>query len=197
MSVRKAILAAASLALAVACGGGSNTNFAAGTASVTGTVGGQPVSARDAISAVVTIDSATSEALVLITNAQNQCNRLNARQATMNGQALAFTLGVQSGTTVAPPTVGTYQIFTLSAGASKIGNVAAALFGTTNPSCGTPSAPVEGNSGTVVLTNVSASGYTGTLDIIFIGGDHLTGSFTTATCAPLTNPSPNTSCVPP
>jgi hypothetical protein len=163
---------------------------------VNGTAGGQSVTPRDAISAVASIGPSQTEAIVLITNATNQCNRLNAHQAVRNGQALAFTLGIQSGTTISPPTANTtYPIYTLAGTASASGPVAVALFGTSNASCA-PSSPLEGNSGNVTLTSASANGYVGTFDVIFIGGDHLVGGFNTVTCGPLANPTPATSCGP-
>lgn len=193
MSVRKRILAVASLALAVACGGGST--FIAGSATVSGTFGGQPMIAQDAISSLVTFGSSQTEGLILITNATNQCNRINARQALRNGQALALTLGIHSGTSISPPTVGTYTVYTVNAGQSVQGLVAAASFATSDASC-SASPSVEATSGNVVLTAVSASGYTGTFDVTFNATDHLTGSFTTAQCAPLANAAPPTSCGP-
>src|SRR2546421_472097 len=73
--------------------------------------------------------------------------------------------------------------------------VGGALCGATDAACA-PSTTAEGNSGNVILTSATTSGYMGTFDVILIGGDHITGSFTTATCAPLSNPGPNTSCIP-
>jgi hypothetical protein len=192
MSARKAILPAAFLALAIACGGSA---FTTGSATVSGTFGGQPMIAQDAISSLVTFGSGQTEALILITNATNQCNRINARQALRNGQALALTVGIQSGTTISPPTVGTYPVFTVNAGKSVSGPIAAASFATSDASC-SASPSVEGTSGNVVLTAISPSGYTGTFDVTFTAPDHLTGSFTTAQCAPLANAMPPTSCGP-
>ena len=44
---------------------------------------------------------------------------------------------------------------------------------------------VEANSGTVRLTRVDANGYSGTFDIVFADGSHITGSFTANECTAL------------
>jgi hypothetical protein len=198
MDIRKDVLACASLALCAACGGGSTT-FATGSATLTGTIGGQPMTGRDAVSAIVGAGTAQSAALIVLTNAANQCSLFTNHQAVRNGQLIAIGVGTQSGTqsgtTSIPPVVGSYPVYTSTGSATASGPVAVAVFSTTDASChSTTPFPPEGTTGHVDITSVAASGYVGTVDITFSNGEHVTGNFNAANCAALNNLTPSTSC---
>jgi hypothetical protein len=191
---RKTILATASFWLLAACGGGGPTYSLTGSATITGTVFGLPIAAADAISNVIPAGSSGSAGAILISTATNQCNLVNAHQQLKNGRAIAIVMGTQTGNTVAPPTLGTYNVVTTAASATAQGKVASALFAATNASCGATNS-AEAATGTSTLTRVDATGYTGTLDATFNGTDHVTGSFNTGTCSTLGTSGP-ASCPP-
>jgi hypothetical protein len=195
MNNNKKILAAASLALCAACGGGDGSNFATGTATLTGAIGGHPMTGRDAVSVIVGAGTAQSAALMVLTNAANQCSLFTNHQAVRNAQVIVMGLGTQSGTTSTAPVVGSYPIYTLAGSVTASGPVAIAQFATTDASCHTTTpVPVEATTGHVDLTSVAPAGYVGTLDVTFSNAEHITGSFNTANCAALGNLSPSTTC---
>jgi hypothetical protein len=196
MGINKKFLAAASLGVCAACGGGGSTTYATGSATLAGTIGGQTMTARDAVSVVLGAGTSQAGALIVLTNTANQCSRFANHQAVRNGQLIAIGVDTQSGTTSTAPVVGSYPIYTTAAGASASGPVAVAVLSTTDASCHstTPAPPPEGTTGHVDLTSVAASGYAGTVDITFSNGEHVTGNFNTADCAPLASLGPSTSC---
>src|SRR6267143_1623511 len=185
MRVRKTILAAASLALSMACGG---STFATGSATVNGTVGGQSMAAHDAVSALVNEGNSQAGAIA-ISNAPSQCSRLSARQG------LGFELFSRVGSTVTPPTVGTYPVYSSVAAPTATGPIAVVLFVASNASCQFLFSE-EGSSGTVTLSSVGADGYVGTFDVVVGFTDHITGNFTAATCGALASVTSPTSCGP-
>lgn len=183
--MRKAILAAASLALCAACGGSSPKTYSlTGSATVTtGTIGGQPFAPADAVSNVVVIGSSSAGAM-LITSAPSECALINARQQLKNGKALAIEVGTQTGTTLTPPVVGTYAIYSTAAVTNQQGKVGVAQFVVTSATC--TGTPVDAQTGTVVLTRVDDTGYTGTFDLTFATPtDRITGTFNSGTCSAL------------
>jgi hypothetical protein len=101
-----------------------------------------------------------------------------------NGSALAVVFGIQSGNSVAPPTAGIYTVHTLATISGFQGMVAAAQFAVDDASCNATTGPIEATSGTLTVTRVDATGYTGTFDLTF-GTDHVTGTFNTGTCSAL------------
>ena len=92
------ILCIIGLALCVACGGGSSTDQTtsggsdAGTghspASVNGTIGGQSMAAKDAISGVFSIQSG-SVGMVLITTIANTCSQFSGGHGAKSAQAIS------------------------------------------------------------------------------------------------------------
>jgi hypothetical protein len=191
MRVRKTILAAASLALSMACGG---STFATGSATVNGTVGGQSMAAHDAVSALVNEGNSQAGAIA-ISNAPSQCSRLSARQGLANAQVLGFELFSRVGSTVTPPTVGTYPVYSSVAAPTATGPIAVVLFVASNASCQFLFSE-EGSSGTVTLSSVGADGYVGTFDVVVGFTDHITGNFTAVTCGALASVTSPTSCGP-
>jgi hypothetical protein len=183
-------IAGIALAVCAACGGGGTT-FATGSASVSGTINGQSMTPRDAVSAVFQTGS-NSAAEIVITNFDATCAKFNAKQEPKNSQALVIAFGNRSSPSgiVAPTATGTYAVYAQADSFSHVGLQAIAQYVSTDASCnagpGQPFPAVTG--GTVMLTRIDGSGYSGTFDMTFAttaGSDHVTGSFNSAQCAPL------------
>jgi len=181
--MRKAILAVALLALGFACGGGSGPTYnLTGTATATGTVGGQTMTnPGDAISNLFSQGSSSAGAILISTSA-NLCSLSNAHQKLKSARSLAIVMGIQSGNSVAAPTVGTYTFYTQAASNTAQGNVATALFAVSDAGCNATST-FQSVSGTLTVTRVDATGYTGTYNINFGATDSLSGNFSTGTCS--------------
>jgi len=77
---------------------------------------------------------------------------------------------------------GTYPV--VVTGAALPHQQASADFITVDANCTNPGGPT-GSGGTVVLTKVDGGAYSGTFDIVFDSGDHVSGSFASAGCDPL------------
>lgn len=152
------------------------------------------MAARDAVSGLVN-EGSSQVGAIAITNAPNQCSRLSARQGLANGQVLGFELFSRVGSTVTPPTVGTYPVYSSVAAPTATGPIAVVQFVASDPSCHLLYSE-EGSSGTVTLSSVGADGYVGTFDVVVGFVDHITGNFTTATCGALASATSATSCGP-
>ncbi len=175
------IMLAVVLALCAACGGGSDGGRS--PASVNGAIGGQSMTARDAISNVLQVGGGNSAAGILITNVANTCAMLSANRQPRNVQAIIILMGNQSaGGVTAPTSTGPYTVYPLSGPPPATGNVAFVAYGASDASC-KGVASYDGASGNVTLTRVDSSGYAGTFDVTFSGaGGRITGSFTSSTC---------------
>jgi hypothetical protein len=193
MSVRKRILAGTSLALAVACGGSNGPTYnLTGTATSTGTVGSQSMtSPADAISTLVPQGNSTA-GTILISTSGNLCAQSNAHTRLKNARSLAIVMGVQSGNNVAAPTLGTYTFFSQAGIATAQGNVATALFALSDAAC--TASTTQSTGGTMTLTRVDATGYTGTYTVNFATGT-LSGTFNTGSCSALVGTG-STTCPP-
>ena len=171
------------IAACAACGGGSGGG-SNGSASVSGTIGGQSMTPRDAISKVVHVGS-DSAGFILVTNADSTCAKLNAHQQPKNVQVLGIELGIQGSSGAgAPPGPGIFPVYSSTDARGVVGPVAIAAFASGDATCN-PSASFEAvTGGAVTLTRVDANGYAGTFDLTFSGGaGHVTGSFSTTQCA--------------
>jgi hypothetical protein len=186
--MRNLLLAMA--AVCVACGGGSNgSQQNNGANTVNGSVGGQSMSAKEAVSSVLPLtDSAGnplgSMAVVLITNATGTCSMLGANQRPKNGESLALTFGGLTNAGVTVPTApGSYPVYnTQSNPPTSAGNVAFVSFKAMDGTC-TPTVNQEAVSGTLNIKKVDSSGYSGDFDLVFSGStSHVTGSFISADC---------------
>jgi hypothetical protein len=179
-------MAAVALAVCAACGGGGAT-FTTGSASVSGTINGQPMAPRDAVSAVLQVGS-NSVGEILIGSYDTICAKINAHQEPRNSQAVAIEIGNRSSTSITAPTAtGTYPVV-LATDHSHTGLQASLQFLATDASCNLITNIDAVAGGTVTLTRIDATGYAGTFDVTF-GTSHVTGSFTSAQCAPLTTAS--------
>jgi len=138
--------------------------------------------ARDALSNVITVGT-NSVGGILIINSPNTCAKLSANQLPRNAKGIAIAIGTNSASRLSAPTAtGTYTVYSQAATAGKTGNVATALYGATDANC-VPVSSIETTSGTVTLTRVDSSGYSGTFDITFSDASHVTGSFSASKCA--------------
>ena len=179
-------IAGIALAVCAACGGGGSPTFATGSASVTGTIGGQSMTPRDAISTVLNLGGGNTVGSIVISTADNACAKINAHQVAKNVQVVSIGLGIQSATSVvAPAGPGVFKVYSPNDLATATGAAAAVLFVSSDALCHLSNRFDVVTAGNVTLTRVDTSGYAGTFDLTFVGGSQVTGSFTTATCAPL------------
>ncbi len=143
---------------------------------------GQSMDARDALSKVVTVGT-DSVGAILISNSPNTCAKLSANQQPRNAKWIVIAIGTQSGSRASAPTgTGNYTVYSQAAIVGATGNVALAVYAATDANCVAVSR-IEATSGTVVLTRVDSSGYSGTFDVTFSDASHVTGSFSASTCA--------------
>jgi hypothetical protein len=195
MQIRGLILAAASLVLVAGCGGGGGQTYnLTGSGSMTGTISSQSLTVADAISNTVSQPGGSAGAII-VGSVANQCQLINARRILKSGSALEIIFGIQSGNTLAAPTPGIYTVHTLATINGFQGMVAAALFVVNDASCNTTTGPIEATSGTLTVTRVDATGYTGTFDVTF-GSDHVTGTFNTGSCSALGSTTSGFTCPP-
>jgi hypothetical protein len=179
------IILAVMFAVCVACGSGSGSGSGS-SASVNGTIGGQSMTAREAISNVVQFGAGNSASEILITNVTNICAMVSANQEPRNAQAILMLVGNWNGGVASAATAtGVYPVQTFADIQSASGPVALVTYGANDASCN--SLPgYDGVSGSVTLTRIDSSGYSGTFDVTFEStGGHVTGSFSTTACAGL------------
>lgn len=170
--------------LCAACGGGT-----ASSNTVRGTVSGYSLNARDGVSQVVRNGPSVSFAMVLMTSIANACPVFSAGHMLRNDETVLLRLATreqyQSGAKTLPPSLlGEYPIVSEVATPAS-GKFAILDFLVIDAAC-TASETLESNGGKVTLTRVDATGYTGTFDVTFTSGDHVTGSFDTTDCQALT-----------
>lgn len=190
-------LLVAMVAVCVACGGGSGGSSGGpgpqsnGSNAVNGTIGGQSMSAKDAVSAVVQLADPAgnplgSVGLIVITNATGTCAMLGANQEPKNGQALLLAFGGLTMTGFnAPSATGSYPVFSASSPPTSAGNAAIVSYKAMDASCA-PAVTLDGVSGTVNVKKMDSTGYSGDFDITFSNnGGHVTGTFSSANCAAL------------
>ncbi len=171
----KTIMAAVVLAC-VACGGGDPV-------SLNTVIAGERMVAKDAVSNILAVDKAGTKksALIYIADVPSTCAMLNAGQETKNSKGILLQLATLTGSTVsAPATTGDYVVHP----SNPAGNVAEAYYWKNDAACEETN-EMTGVSGTVTLTGIDGSSYSGTIDITFEDRSHVTGSFTSNTCAAL------------
>ena len=179
--MRKCMLVAA--LVCGACGGGSSTT---GSASVNGTIAGQTMVARDAVSNVLKRSGSTQAmAGIVIADVANVCASEAADAGQPKGaKAILFLVGTRINSQLAAPTEnGAYVVYPGSADPS--GKVAAVQYIATGPA-GETVAEREGTAGAITLTRIESSGYSGSFDVTFEDASHITGSFNSATCSAMT-----------
>jgi hypothetical protein len=172
MVLRRILLGFACAAAFAACGGSSGDGgLGGGSASVTGTVGGQGVPTTSVIGVSGTQMQGSTQVQIagaVISNFDGSCELLESpthRQANATELVLAVAA-------VAPsvPT-GTYSI----------GSMAIAEYGADSATC-TSTTSESAQGGSITLTNVTPTTIQGTFDVTMANGDHLTGSFDAPIC---------------
>ena len=132
------------------------------------------------------INASNSLGLIVMTKGTDDiCADTAAHQR--HGNVAVFSVGLvdqdAAGNDSAPAAPGTYTILpSKSAGA---GRWAVAFYEVTNAFCqdveSSDEAP-KAVSGSVLLTKVDSTGWTGTFDLVLSTGDHVTGAFTSPLC---------------
>jgi len=169
------------------CHGGSG---AAGSGSVTGTLLGRPFSVSDAASTsgqVVTNRDIAK--IVLFEGATGVCAQIAAGEQMGGVRTIEIEAGVydlMSNTSKAPTAPG---VFTVPFLTSMSGNTADVHYDEDTPDC-VIAMRHDGVSGGVTLSSVDQSGYSGSGDVTFDNGDHVTFTFRAPTCAAAENPPP-------
>jgi len=167
-------------AAVVGCGGGDSSK-SPGSATFGGSVRGNSFTPRDAISGVVSFNTNGvhgQTAFIAITSAPALCSGLTADKQPRSSEYLFLApFKVQPDfSAIPPPSPGTYQV-----GALTIEN-GAALFSTTDASCGVVAAnTLAASSGTITLTAVGTR-YTGSYQLFFDSGDSVSGTFDAPVC---------------
>lgn len=177
----------------VACGGGnSSAPIVPGSATMSGTVRGLPVTAADATSAQLQLTAQGTgqvfhEAAIVISSAPAICSQMGAGKEPKSTQFLLIALAEKDGSTVvAPKGPGTFPIVTsTTTGATR---AAAATFVSTDATCRDPivSTGTAATAGSVTLTTVGTT-YTGTFTVTLNTNDQISGTFTAPDCAGLAN----------
>ncbi len=176
------------LLVCAACGGGSNSD-----ATVNGAIRGNTLPVSDTISATATVQFSGPPATTInvgvigISSSGGLCGKLTAGQEPKNSQyLLLFLTDINSvtGQTTAPSAAGTYSVYSGTGTAPT--KLAIVNYIKTDATCRSTAATMaNGISGMVVLTAASNGSYSGTFDITFDTGDHVTGSFRASNCAAL------------
>ena len=180
--VVRTAFAVSALAAALACGGGSSST--SGSATLSGTIRGQAMSPKDATAANLSFSGngvPGRAAVIGITTAAGICPELTGGKEPKNAQYLVLTaFQVQPNFSAAPPPApGVYSV-----GALAIES-AVAVFAATDAAChDVASSDSVATSGSVTFTAVG-SRYTGTFDLTFGFGDHVTGTFDAPICPDL------------
>jgi len=154
------------IAVALACSSSS------GSGSVDGTVGGTSLSVSDAV-----VYSVTSSTAIAVVSTSGMCDYFDKGEFPKNITALVMY--------VSPPvtTPGTFQVG--SPGAVE------ATWSVYDASCN--ATPTNATAGSVTLTAVTPARITGTFDLNF-GTDHVSGSFSAASCAATADASAPSTC---
>ncbi len=170
-------IAVAALFACAACG--SSGSEGAGP-SVNGTIAGETLVAREAISFVLD-EGLISMGVIVVTDAQGVCAKATAGQEPKSMKGITFMLNSWTGTREAPPTA--TGAYTIHPGSVHVdGNEAHVRYGATDESCDSTH-DIDATSGTVTLTSIDSGAYAGTFDVTFADGSHVTGSFKSTRCS--------------
>ena len=184
--MNRRILGAVAAALGASSAGCSSST----PATFTGSIHGVTFTASDAVSGPASLQLGTtnvSAGAVVITSWSGVCSDIsqNPPQQMKNSSYFIIVLGVFTGTTIsAPSAAGTYTVF--AGTGTPPTNLALVLFNQTDAQCNTVQATTaEAASGTVTLSGLNGSSYSGSFDVTMNSGDHVTGSFNATGCAAL------------
>jgi hypothetical protein len=143
-----------------------------------------PTSSVVGINQPTTIGTATATVVgAVFTNVADACGVVQGMHNPPNVTTLTLG-GLFAGT----PATGTYPI-----GVSGAGSYAVATYSSTNGNC-VKSYGESATSGTVTLTNITATEIDGSFDVTFSSGDHLTGSFSAPVCSVPTSDGGTAAC---
>jgi hypothetical protein len=188
MFVRSMAFAVSATAI-LACGSSSSSSGGAaqGANSVDGTFGGQSLTAQDAIAEIQTQPMAgatVTSADILIANVGSLCGLAQRHASSPGVSLLDLNLG-GPGTQITP---GTYEVN----GQGSSAMFAAAYFGSEDGHCKASLSEV-GMSGTITISDASASSVSGSFDVMFAStsstgvtsstADHVTGHFIASVCS--------------
>jgi hypothetical protein len=165
------LVATSTLAACLACGGGN---------SVTGTVDGLPLNAKDALSfqaqiPITGFDAGIYEVGISLADFNGLCADFTNAHSPANATLLSLAIASTS-----PINPGTFNVGALSIPA------ASGIFEKTDANCHT-AVVAQATGGTVTLTSVSGSSASGSFDVTFPDAGHMTGSFSAGNCAALAN----------
>ncbi len=169
------------VAALLVCGAcGSDTQTA--SASLTGTIAGEAMVGRDVISNVRTSSTGSSTGVVAIYDVPGACAKAAAGQGAKSAKGILLMLATVTNSHLAAPTAtGVYTVYPGHA-QNVSGNAVGVLYAESDVTCQT-SMQMEGVSGTVTLTRIDSGAYSGTLDLWFEEGSHVTGSFASVRCS--------------
>lgn len=170
------------LLLAAACGS------TGATATFDGTIHGQSIQPKDAVSSPATVAFASGSlpvAVIVIGDVPQLCGKINADVEPKSSHLLLLFLAdsnSSSGAIQPAGGTGVFPVFTLGSG-SPPPHFSFAEFGVNDDLCRQIDADsAKSVSGSVTLSANGGGAYTGTYDITFDSGDRVTGSFHTTTC---------------
>src|SRR5262249_53002013 len=131
---------------------------------------------------------------IVLTNAYGVCEATRAGKAPPNLHELELTLWATDGNGLAvPPTPGTYTMVTPDETHQPNGKFLLAHYATTGFHCVPDKIAGTRTGSRIELTRV-AGGYSGSLDLTFDTGDHVSGSIDTQECETLIDFDPRMSC---
>jgi hypothetical protein len=180
---------------AAACGSSTSGNVGKAAATANGTTAGRPFMAEDAAGVVgtwMTQDGLVEEVDVLIAAGFNGiCGRLQQPQNVGQASDAILALATFAASPSGSVTPGTYPVTATG--------LTGALYGPSLAYCQS-AASETAQSGTVTFTAIDGATISGSFDLTFQNGDHLTGTFSAPVCdAPLSavsQQSPHAVCPP-
>jgi hypothetical protein len=179
----KTLAIGAAALICAACGG-----------SASGTIHGNSFVPVDSVNVVLSLGTNDSLVELVVADTGGLCDLAKASRVPKNlGGLLIVAQDRISGTTgTAPIAAGTYTI--TSSGTSP-GKVANAAYNRTDATCHTINADnATATSGSVTFTGVSGGTYVGSYDLTMNSGDHVTGSFSSASCPEVGDGSTDNTC---
>ncbi len=181
---QRQMLGSISLLLLLGCGSNPFT--------VNGSIRGNSLKSGDAVSATGSValgGSPINAGVVVLSNTSGLCGLAVAGKEPKNSQFLILVVSDRN-TNTAPTGAGSYVIYSSGAQPTKL---AIAQYFQTDASCHEIQSTLA-TSGTITLTSVSNGNLSGTFDLTFDTGDHVSGSFSAANCSALifvlANPNP-------
>jgi hypothetical protein len=188
------LLAMAGAVVAVGCssGGGGGGGSGDGSGSVTGTIAGETMTVKSAISSVVSVGGGANAGAVLLVDASNACAIVTAGNQPPSIHYILIQLGDFAGGTLVPPAAaGPYTVWPNSG--TPPAHLAVVSYAKTDATCN-QIVNVVGTAGTLDLTSVSGNAWAGSGSVATGTAGTYTVSFAPAYCPglgpALTSPNP-------